>query len=267
MTVDRTLLKKDARERMGRYKPNPILVGLVVFLLSWVLQYLMLSVLGLNFEIRVSGRSFMTIQDVLHFMDEMQKEILAHFHPSVFAVLLAVALVIMNIMVDIGHIIYALHVTREEKADYGNLLDGFSVFGRVIVLTLVQALIIYAGLILFVVPGIIAFYSLRQSMYLLLDHPDRSPFECLRASNVLMSGHRMELLVLDLSFLGWMLLQSIFAPLAILIRPYQTLTYANYYRTLRGEAVPAPKGKQFFEGQYTDIPSDDDDSDDWNSLS
>lgn len=266
MTVDRSLLKKDARERMTRYKPSPIVIGLIVFLLTWVLQYLMLNVLGLNYEIRISGRNFSTMQDVVNFMNEMQREMFSRFHPSVFAVVLAFALMLMNNMIRVGHTIYALHVTREEKADYGNLLDGFSIFWRVVVLTLLQTIIVYVGLLLLIIPGIIAYYSLRQAVYLLLDHPERSPFECLRASFTLMRGHKMELFVLDLSFLGWIILQYFLPPVAIAVWPYQELTYANYYRTLRGETVPAAQGKQVYEGQFTDIPSDDDDRDDWNRM-
>ena len=171
----------------------------------------------------------------------------------------------MNTMVGVGNMIYSLHVVREEKADYGNLLDGFAIFFRVIVLTILEALIVAAFTMLFVIPGVIFAYRYRQAMYLLIDHPDRSPIECLRASGALMRGHKWELFVLDLSFIGWMLVQWLLSPFAIWLRPYQSLTYANYYRTLRGEPVPASKDKPFFEGNYTDVPTDDTEGEDrWN---
>ena len=259
MNPDRALLKLDARDRMRRCLPNPVLVGLIVFLLTWVLQYLATSVLGLNFEIRISDYDFSTYEDMVRFMQSIQKQMIAHFHPSAFAVILAVALWMMNAMVNIGHMIYALHITREEKADYGNLLDGFSIFGRAILLSVLQFLIIYLFALLLIIPGIYMAYRYRQAVFLLIDHPERSPIECLRASGELMRGHKWELFILDLSFIGWILVQSLFPPFAIWLRPYQTLTYANYYRTLRGEPVPAGQGKQFFEGRYTELPDDDDD--------
>lgn len=261
MTSDRALLKLDARERMRRYQPNPIVIGLIVFLLAWVLQYLSLNVLGINFEIRITGQNFETMQDMMDFMSDLQEQFLKHFHPSVFAVVLSLALTVMNVMVDVGHVIYALHVTREEKADYGNLLDGFAVFFRVILLKLLQVVIIYVCSLLLLIPGIIMYYRYRQAVYLLLDHPDRSPIECLRASGELMRGHKMELFVLDLSFLGWSILQYFLPPFAIWLWPYQALTYANYYRALMGEKIPAEKGPRIYEGDYTDIPPDDSD---WN---
>lgn len=262
--MDRTLLKQDAKDRMRRYQPNPIVIGLIVFLLTWVLQYLSMSVVGLNFEIKISGQNFMTLEDVLKFWDDLYEQMLAHFHPSPFALILAAALTLMNTMVNVGNMIYSLHVVREEKADYGNLLDGFAIFFRVIVLTILEALIVSALAMLFFVPGIIFAYRYRQAMYLLIDHPERSPIECLRASGTLMKGHKWELFVLDLSFLGWIFVQWLLSPFAIWLRPYQSLTYANYYRTLCGEPVPASKDKPFFEGDFKDVPSDDSEEDRWN---
>lgn len=260
--MDRSLLKQDARERMRRYQPNPIVIGLIVFLLTWVLQYLSVSVLGLNFEIKISGQNFMTPEDAINFMNDLSDQMRAHFHPSAFAAILALALSLMNTMVNVGNMIYSLHVVREEKADYGNLLDGFAMFFRVIVLWILEVLIISAFTMLFIFPGIIFAYRYRQAMYLLIDHPDRSPIECLRASGELMRGHKWELLVLDLSFLGWMLLQWFLSPFAIWLRPYQSLTYANYYRTLRGEPIPAKQNKSYFEGDYTEVPSEESDEED-----
>lgn len=260
--MDRTLLKQDARERMRRYQPNPIVIGLIVFLLTWVLQYLSVSVLGLNFEIKLPGQNFATAEEALKFMDELHQQMLAHFRPSIFAVILAAALSLMNTMVNVGNMIYSLHVVREEKADYGNLLDGFSMFFRVIALVILEVLIISALTMLFIIPGLIFAYRYRQAMYLLIDHPDRSPIECLHASGELMRGHKWELFVLDLSFLGWMLVQWLLSPFAIWLRPYQSLTYANYYRMLRGEAIPANRNKPYFEGDYTEIHQEESDEED-----
>lgn len=261
MNPDRTLLKLDARDRMRRYQPNPLVIGLIVFLLTWVLQYLSLSVLGLNFEINISGQNFTTPEEMISFMKDMQEQFWTHFHPNLFAVLLALALTVMNTMVKTGHMIYALHVTREEKADYGNLLDGFGMFFRIIVLALLETVIVYLCSLLFLVPGIIMAYRYRQAMYLLIDHPDRSPVECLKASGNLMRGRKMELFKLDLSFLGWMILQWIVRPFAIWLWPYQALSYANFYRALIGEKIPAEKGTKIYEGDFTDLPPDD--RDEW----
>ena len=259
MKIDRVLLKLDARERMRRYQPNPVVIGLIVFLVAYVLEYLMLSVLGLNFKIQITNQNIQTAEELVELLQRLQRQFLAHFHPSAFAVILACALLLMELMINTGHTIYALHVSREEKADYGNLLDGFALFLKIVVLSILEGAIVYVMTLLLVIPGLIMAYRYRQAIYLLLDHPDRSPIDCLRGSGALMQGRKWELFVLDLSFLGWNILRSLVPIIAILLAPYQQLTYANYYRTLIGEPVPANSGPQVFEGQFREIPNEDDD--------
>ena len=106
--------------------------------------------------------------------------------------------------------------------------------------------------LLLVVPGIVAAYRYRQALYLLLDHPEKSAWQCLRESSALMSGHKWELFVLDLSFLGWALLSAMFAPVSIWLDPYRAITNAGFYNRL----IAARGGAHVIEGSFTDIPDD-----------
>ena len=101
-------------------------------------------------------------------------------------------------------------------------------------------------------PGIVAAYRYRQALYLLLDHPERSAWQCLRESGELMSGHKWELFVLDLSFLGWAMLSAMFAPVSIWLDPYRAITNAGFYNRL----IAARGGAHVIEGSFTDIPND-----------
>ena len=93
---------------------------------------------------------------------------------------------------------------------------------------------------LFVIPGIVASYRYRQALYLLLDHPEMGIMECIRESKRLMRGHKAELFVLDLSFIGWALL-SIIPFVSVYTLPYTESTYALYYDQLRRfDAEPGP---------------------------
>ena len=255
MGIDRVMLKADARQRLGRYRPNPILMGLIVFLISWVLSMLAGSVLGMN--------AFLELFDMTQYASEeaflrAYERFLSNYRPNVIALLLATALSIMNYMIGVGFTIYSLHVSRGEKADYGNIFDGFGIFFRVLWLAILEGLFIFLWSLLLYVPGIIAAYRYRQALFLLLDHPELSALECITASKEMMRGHKGELFVLDLSFLGWILLQGVFAPLAIWLAPYREITYANYYNALLGPQGAVPGGgPRIFEGQFTDIPDDE----------
>lgn len=263
--MDRTLLKRDARERMRRYQPNPIVIGLIVFALCYILERLIVNVMGLNFQFNISNWNVNNPDEMMALFDDIQKQYmrqLADYSPSFFGCVLAVALGLMELMVNTGKTIYALHVTREEKADYGNLLDGFAVFSRVVILSVLEGVFILLWSLLLIVPGIIASYRYRQAIYLLLDHPDYTPMQCLRLSSEMMRGHKMELFTLDLSFLGWEILRALLPPFAIWLWPYEALTFANYYRTLVHEPVPAIPGGNVFEGEFTEV-NDDDDREGW----
>ena len=89
-------------------------------------------------------------------------------------------------------------------------------------------------------PGIIAAYRYRQAIYLLIDHPEMSVMDCIRESKRMMAGHKWELFVLDLSFIGWGFLSSL-AMIGWLVRiyttPYFGLTYALYYEALCGRTA------------------------------
>lgn len=86
--------------------------------------------------------------------------------------------------------------------------------------------------LLFVIPGIVASYRYRQALYLLLDHPEMGIMECISESKRMMRGHKAELFILDLSFLGWSLL-TIIPFVSVYVLPYMQSTYAIYYMHLR----------------------------------
>lgn len=129
-----------------------------------------------------------------------------------------------------------------KEACFGNLLDGFGMFFRIIWLDILQTVFITLWSLLFIVPGIIAEYRYRLALYLLLDHPEMSAMDCIRESKRIMSGNKGQLFVLDLSFIGWWILAGI--PIVglfvrVWVVPYTQMTYALYYTTLTGTNAPA----------------------------
>jgi uncharacterized membrane protein len=93
--------------------------------------------------------------------------------------------------------------------------------------------------ILLVVPGIIKSYSYSQAAFIMKDMFDSghqmTATEAITASRQVMDGHKAELFLLDLSFIGWFLLGAITLGIGyIWITPYYTETRANYYRQLVG---------------------------------
>ena len=119
-------------------------------------------------------------------------------------------------------------------------MDGFQHFLKIIGLNIVSGIFVFLWSLLFVIPGIVASYRYRQALYLLLDHPEMGIMECIRESKRLMRGHKAELFVLDLSFIGWALL-AIIPFVSVYTLPYAESAYALYYDHLRRfDAEPGP---------------------------
>lgn len=93
--------------------------------------------------------------------------------------------------------------------------------------------------LLLVVPGIIAAYRYRMALFLLLDNPEKSALACISESKRMMTGRKAELFVMDLSFIGWYILEII-PFVSIWVTPYTQLSYVIYYEALRNSAGYAP---------------------------
>ena len=71
-----------------------------------------------------------------------------------------------------------------------------------------------------------------MALFLLLEHPELTPAQCIEESKRMMNGHKSELFSLDLSFLGWLIL-SIIPFVSAYVTPYMQLTYAGFYDSLK----------------------------------
>ncbi len=96
---------------------------------------------------------------------------------------------------------------------------------------------IFTGLwtLLFIVPGIIKAYEYRMIPYLIAENPNMSYKEAFAKSKNMMMGNKWDTFVLDLSFLGWFILNSLTCGILGLfyVNPYYYATDANLYRALK----------------------------------
>ena len=68
---------------------------------------------------------------------------------------------------------------------------------------------------------IVLMISLAQSLYLLIDHPNLRVIEAMNESMRLMKGRKMRYFLLELSFIGWILLGCLTLGIGLLwILPY-----------------------------------------------
>ncbi len=152
----------------------------------------------------------------------------------------------------VGYMSYCLNASRNRDAKLKDIFDGFAFFLKVIWLTIIQSVFVFLWSLLLIVPGIIAAYRYRQSFYIMFDNPDMSALDCIRKSKALMVGKKLELFVLDLSFIGWAFLSSLVQSYIVLpvvniwLEPYRGITYANFYNALIA-AEPVAAGTPVWE--------------------
>lgn len=236
MPIYRHELKRQSRLLMANSTPKPLSVALIVAALSMLISMLWNRIMLSNLSISEIQRYLQYVQNG-HI--EGAYEILIENVPSTGARLIGFLLRFVMQVVSLGFTIFLLNTVRSACAVLGNLLDGFGMLIRFIILMVLESLFIGLWSLLFIIPGITAAYAYRQALYLLIDHPEMSPYQCLRESRRMMKGHKWELFGLDLSFLGWTILEnfSYVGPIVMIYTlPYKGLTYVLYYEALRGTA-------------------------------
>lgn len=127
------------------------------------------------------------------------------------------------------------------KVDIGDLFFSFSQrFGKDLLLGLMVTIFTALWTLLFIVPGIVKSYAYSMAFYISLDHPDWDWKQCIDESQRITQGHKGELFVLDLSFIGWYFVGSLCLGIGTLwVAPYHMTAKANYYEVLKSNAQPA----------------------------
>lgn len=260
--MDRKLLKSQAKDLIRTSDPKPVCMAIIYLVIISALSFLSYKIVGDSaeaFSVQFSNGFHFSINEYAPSVDpEQYYYALQEAMPTPAESLLNTAISLVSTVLGAGFIIFVLRTLSGSGASYWNIFDGFGMFFRIIWLYILEGVFIFLWALLLFFPAIIAFYRYRMAIYLLLEHPEMSALECISASKRLMAGHKWELFVLDLSFIGWALLVGlanfISTELAIpvvsvigfgilvqiYLLPYYQLTCAGYYRQLAAPAEPDP---------------------------
>lgn len=230
--IDRSSLKADAADLCKTSKPSLILVGLIYALLTIVMSTLSSRVMSAGITISDADRFLNAFYSGNY---ETAFALIDRVRPPASSYMIDGALRLVMMIVSAGFTIFVLNTIRNAGAVYGNLLDGFGMAGRIILLNLLEGILVFLWSLLLLVPGIIAAYRYSQAIYILLDHPEKSVLECIRESKELMRGRKGELFKIDLSLLGWAILGAFIPFVTIWTAPYIRTIHALYHMELTGE--------------------------------
>ena len=91
--------------------------------------------------------------------------------------------------------------------------------------------------LLFIIPGIIKALAYSMTPFILEEKPELSAYDAIKYSEKLMKGHKTELFLLYLSFIGWAILCLFTFGIGYLwLAPYMYVTFCEFYEDLKKEA-------------------------------
>ena len=140
----------------------------------------------------------------------------------------------------VGHARYYI-VNRERDARLDELFAGFKKgYMNVAKAQFMTMLFIELWSLLFLVPGIIYGYKWNHVARILAENPNLTGKRAREISAAMTDGEKLEMFVLDLSFIGWMLLGALCCGFGIMfVEPYVQATMAELYAVQRQRVLEA----------------------------
>jgi len=163
---------------------------------------------------------------------------------EIFPVVLSVALALLLLLLRAGYVSHCMLVSRRESVTVRDMFNSFGCTGKMLIIIILRGLAVALGLICLIVPGLIALYCYRLSIYVAYDNPELGAVACMRKARQLVKGRKWQLLKLDISFIGWwigsLIVSSFTLPiLDIWTKPYFGVTVAQWYNNVSGYGAQA----------------------------
>lgn len=231
MYVSRAALKDAAKRSLQHVRPHPMLVTLIYVLIPiCIYTILSLVMIGLpGFFLLVSTYFTGTTEEFYAVLDTVL------VGPALLISFIGILLSLLSIVYSAGFTFYGMKLARRQTPGFSTLFEGFPDAGRLLLAGILIALFTFLWSLLFFFPGIIAAYRYRMTFRILKDNPDISALTAITMSGELMHGHKMELFILDLSFIGWTFLSALtLGIVGLWFYPYQSTTEAYFYDALQG---------------------------------
>ena len=129
-----------------------------------------------------------------------------------------------------------LYKGTDVKVVENSFKTGFGNWGHHVGGMLLVGVYTLAWTLLLIVPGIIKSFAYSLTPFILIDKPELSANEEIELSMKMMDGHKLDLFILYLSFIGWYLLSILTLCIGMLwVMPYMYTTMAAFYEDVKAE--------------------------------
>ncbi|MFH1289527.1 MAG: hypothetical protein ABIH88_02295 [Patescibacteria group bacterium] len=151
---------------------------------------------------------------------------------AVMSMIIGLGSWLLSALINIGIIKIALKFVDGKKGEFSELFSGGKLLLNFLLTSILYGLIVLAGLILLVVPGIIWAIKYQYSLYLVVDK-NMSPMQAIKTSGKMTSGVKWSLLGFAIIILLINLLGVLALGIGVLVStPVTFLAVAHVYRQL-----------------------------------
>lgn len=217
--------RRVARENLTGNWPMSIGVGAMACLLGGLMVG---STFIPEFNVRIEGQDISSITDLLNILASSGGA-------SAFGLgsLLALAQFIIGGVIQLGYAHYLLKQHNRANFELHDLFSQFERFADGFLQQFLRNLYCFLWGLLFIIPGIVKGYAYAMTPFIMAENPNMTANEAITASRELMEGHKADLFVLDLTFIGWDILASLTMNVGHLaLNPYHNAAYAAFYKDI-----------------------------------
>ena len=155
---------------------------------------------------------------------------------AVAVYILGMPLLTMPLTLGFDYASNRLLVEGDNRA-VGNLFrDSFGRWGRKVWGMFLMNFFVSLWSFLLIIPGFIKYYAYALTPYILIDNPELSANQAINLSQKMMKGHKFDMFILHLSFIGWIFLSIFTFGIGLLwLLPYMMTAQAAFYQDVKKE--------------------------------
>ena len=199
---------------------------------NWALSVAVALVAGLLGGLITAGNyTFNTYPDEFDRLPQLLRTYLTILDG--FGGIMALVAFIIGGTVQLGYAQYLLKQYNRANFEFNDLFSQFHRLGQGFAQYFLRGLFTILWTLLFIIPGIIKSLSYSMTPFIMAENPDMTASEAINASKELMRGHKMDLFLLGLSFIGWSLLSALTLGIGhLFLNPYMNAAYAAFYKDI-----------------------------------
>ncbi len=171
---------------------------------------------------------------VLRYLDVLTKS-----QSDLFSMLKPLTSLFIWSAISFGMGVIVLRLVAAKPVNMHTLFCGFRRYGKVIGLYITTNLLVALWMLLLIIPGLIKAYAYSMCELILAENPDMGIRAVRRESARIMKGHKRQLFMLHLSFIGWGILSVLTSGIVgIWSVPYQRTATVHFYHSIKDHQSP-----------------------------